>query len=92
MKKDYIALKDVLETLQNYSDGKLKMSEVIQDYRNIMRKSEVKADLNNNKLVIQYSIDNKLYVVYDAPRKELAYVCTYDEYEQDRLRKNNKRR
>ena len=74
-------LKEVLNHLADYDQGKLPMDEKVHNYQQKMRESKVLGELDNcNIYVLRYSVDQELYVVHNMNIGPLVYISTYDEY------------
>ena len=74
-------LKEVLNHLADYDQGKLPMDEKVHNYQQIMRESKVLGELDNGNIyVLRYSVDQELYVVHNMNIGPLVYISTYDEY------------
>lgn len=80
-------LKEVLQLLAEYDQGKLPMDEKVHNYQQILRDSKVLGELENGNIyVLRYSIDQDLYVVHNMNTGPLVYISSYDEYLDNKAR------
>ena len=75
------SLKQVLETVADYNNGIIDLSEEVVECQRLLRESEVLGELENgNVYVLRYVEDNKLYALRNFNTSTLTYISEYDEY------------
>ena len=75
------SLKQVLETVADYNNGDIDLSEEVVECQRLLRESEVLGELENgNVYVLRYVEDNKLYALRNYNTSTLTYISEYDEY------------
>lgn len=75
------SLKQVLETVADYNNGKIELSKEVVECQRLLRESEVLGELENgNVYVLRYVEDNKLYALRNYNTSTLTYISEYEEY------------
>jgi hypothetical protein len=87
---DNVTLKEILETIAEFEQGKLEMSEKIFKYQQALRESKVVGELENGNIyILRFSLDGHLYAVHNMNIGPLVYISTYDEYMDAKEREND---
>lgn len=75
------SLKEVLDLLEQYNNGSIKLTEEVVECQKILRESEVIGELENgNVYILRYNVDGKLYALSNYNTGTLKYISDYDEY------------